>query len=365
MIQPALTEYFYPNALELAESDHVDLIFSPREKIYRSLIDDATTSSQLQSSLLRLIVVPTLRPFGSSIGTYQLGILRYLWTSRPDSVFVSANARSLSFWLTIILCRFLGLPTYAWGHGLYKRGHASVPIRFIYLLMLRLLTSYICYTDKVLESLVDNGFDRKKLTVGWNTIINTHPVPPDEKYGMERGILFIGRLRQNSGIGLLCRVVKRLREEAGHEVILHIVGDGPERSEIEREESLHYVVFHGLIHDCSKIAEISQSCAIGCYAGNAGLSVVHYMSLSLVPVVHNRLSSHQGPEPGYIAHGQNGILFEYATTQRESSLYEALRLLFDHPEHIKQIQIKSFDTYKWLASPSLANRFRRILLSNP
>jgi hypothetical protein len=85
------------------------------------------------------------------------------------------------------------------------------------------------------------------------------------------------------------------------------------------------------------------------------------MSLSLVPVVHNRLASH-GPEPGYIAHGKNGILFEHSPSQREASLFEALRSLFDHPEQIKKIQEMAFNTYLQLANPSLAIRLRRILL---
>lgn len=362
IVEPVLTNYFFPVVRELAEHDRVDLIYSPAQKEDGFAFDDVAAQSGLQSSMLQLIRVPTLRPFGHRIGMYQRGILRYLWASRPDSVLIFANTRYLSFWLTIIMCRFLGLPIHAYGHGLYKRGRASGPVRFVYVVMLRLLTSYICYTDKVFDNLVENGLNREKLSVGSHTLINAHPVPPTEKNGMERGILFIGRLRENSGIRLLCRVVRRLRAEAGYEVILHIVGDGPERSQIEREKALPDVVFHGLTYDCDKIAQISRSCAIGCYAGNAGLSVVHYMSLSLVPVVHNRLASHQGPEPGYIAHGKNGILFEHSPSQREASLFEALRSLFDHPEQIKAIQEMAFNTYQQLANPSLATRIRRILL---
>jgi len=362
IVEPVLTQYFFPVALELAERVRVDLIYSPRQKEYWSAFDDVAGQSSLQSSMLRLMCVPTFRPFGRRIGMYQSGVLRYLWTTRPNSVFISANARCLSFWLVIIVCRILGLPVHAWGHGLYRRGRASRPLRLVYAVMLRLLTSYICYTDKVLDSLVENGLDGGKLSVGWNTLKNEHPVLPAEKNGMERGILFIGRLRENSGIALLCRVVKRLRTEAGYDIKLHIVGDGPERHLIERERALADVIFHGATYDYHKIAQISRLCAVGCYAGNAGLSVVHYMSLSLVPVVHNRLASHQGPEPGYITNGTNGILFEQSPSLREASLYEALKSLFDHPGHIRKMQEMAFHTYQRLANPSLATRFLRILL---
>ena len=58
------------------------------------------------------------------------------------------------------------------------------------------------------------------------------------------------------------------------------------------------------------ISDISVECRFGAYAGYAGLSVLHYMSLSLPVIVHSSLTMHMGPEPYSVIDGYNGFNFK-------------------------------------------------------
>ena len=68
-------------------------------------------------------------------------------------------------------------------------------------------TKYICYTQSVKESLLSIFPNEDYLAVDNNTIYNPYSVQPMAKTGREKGILFIGRLRQNCGIELLIKTV--------------------------------------------------------------------------------------------------------------------------------------------------------------
>src|SRR5258708_36155234 len=81
--------------------------------------------------------------------------------------------------------------------------------------LLKLVTTYICYAPIVRQAFLDNGFPGRKLAVAHNSLINRFPVLPGEKTGAELGLLFIGRLRQERGLGLLLRGVGRGRGEDG------------------------------------------------------------------------------------------------------------------------------------------------------
>ena len=187
-----------------------------------------------------------------------------------------------------------------------------------------------------------------------NSVLNRFPVPPEEKTGIERGILFVGRLRRGSGISLLLRVMRRLKEEGDLPFTLHVVGDGEEAGELRREAAdCSWVTWHGAASD-AELSNISRQCLFGCYPGSAGLSVVHMMSLSLPVIIHNDLSCHEGPEPSYIRDGVHGLLYDHDNA--EQSLYHLLQRVAAVPDQIGKMQRPSFEEYQCLTNPSYAQR---------
>lgn len=97
---------------------------------------------------------------------------------------------------------------------------------------------------------------------------------------------------------------------------------------------------------------------VGCYPGDAGLSVVQFMGLSLVPVVHDQLHRHMGPEPGYVKDGINGRLFERAAGA--PSLARCLEDTLAQPQTAAALGAAAWRTYRELTEPALGERLARI-----
>jgi glycosyltransferase involved in cell wall biosynthesis len=354
VVQPILSNYSLPVFLELAEHCGVDLFFSLAAK------DSGFGAVALPPAPnIRYFPVATLKPFGDRLAMFQRGLLGYIFRQRPDAIFLSANPRELSFWCAVLCGWFLGIPVYAHGHGPLKKKRISAVYRTAMQSLLRLVRSYICYAPIVRESFLRHGFDETKLTVAHNSLISPFPVRPEEKTGNEQGILFVGRLRKNNGLPMLIRVMKKIRETDRLPLLLHVIGAGEDEARLrELARGCPWISFHGEVYDFRKIREVSLDCFLGCYPGNAGLSVVHLMSLSLPVVTHDDLHAH-GPEPSFIRDGVSGWLYDHADP--EPSLYRALRSLACDPAKVAQMQQAAFADYQSLADPSLAERLWAIL----
>jgi glycosyltransferase involved in cell wall biosynthesis len=355
IIQPLLSNYSHQTFRELAQHCQVDLVFSPTPS--GTGFGDVPIPP---SSRVRYFVVPTVRPFGERLGMIQIGVGKYIRRERPDAIMIFGNPRYLSFWSTLLWGRLLRIPVHVHGHGVFKKRHIGTFYRLMMTLLLKLATSYICYAPMVRQSFLDHAFPGRKLTVADNSLTNLFPVQPHEKRGDERGILFIGRVRQGSNIALLVRVIERLRREDGLPLTLHVIGAGEETHMLRSETSnLPWVVLHGQIFDQQQIRYVSLNCFLGCYPGNAGLSVEHLMSLSLPVITHDDLPSHQGPEPSFVRNGIAGLLYDH--TAPEESLYQAIRSLAGDPHLLTKMQRSAFQEYLHLTTPPLSARLWSIL----
>jgi glycosyltransferase involved in cell wall biosynthesis len=334
---------------------YVDLIYSP---VSVKLGFGDVVAPRMSS--IRCFVVPTFKPLGERIGMIQWGIAKYIFRERPDAIMIFGNPRYLTFWTTLLLGKVLGIRTYIHGHGLFKKHKIGILYRFMTTILLRLVTSYICYAPIVRQSFIDHGFPDQKLFVAHNSIINRFPVSPKEKTGNELGILFVGRLRPGSRVDLLVRVMERIRRADGLPLKLHVIGTGEEAYLLKKEATNRpWIVLHGQVYDPEQIQLISRDCFLGCYPGNAGLSAVHMLSLSLPVVTHGDLSSHAGPEPSFIRNGVDGLLYDH--TDPEESLYQAITSLAADRTRLAGMQDAALEGYQHLVNPPLSERFCSIL----
>ncbi len=354
VIQPHLTNTSREMLLELAEYCPLDLVVSPEPAGMGFKVAPVAEGPRI-----RYFSGPTFMPAGWKFGWIQWAVVNYILRERPEAVFLNANPRYLTFWITLLWAKALGIPTYAHGHGFYRRGRIGAPYKLMMTALLKLVTSYICYVPMVRQAFLDNGFSGRKLATAHNSLINRFPVLPEEKTGTELGILFIGRLRRESRLDLLVRVMERIRREDGLSLQLHVIGEGEEEGALrERARDCPWVVFHGGLYDPQQIRQVSLQCFAGCYPGKAGLSVIHMMSLSLPAITHNDMRA-QGPEPSFIRDGVSGLLYDHADP--EQSLYEAVRSLASDPAKVAEMRRNAYADYQALSNPSLAARIWAII----
>lgn len=348
------------------------LLASYRNGVIRSLesrydlvvaADVAGGSSQgfspAKTSSARLVQAP-VHHFLRGRLAWQKGLCRICLVERPDIVLSFANPRFLSFWLLLILSRLSGRRFYSHGQGLYAYPASGLARRILYRLMVALSTRYICYTELSRQSLLAIGCPVEKLAVADNSIDISACIEPQERSYAEDGLLFIGRLREGCRLEHLVEAVRFLLEEYP-KTRLHVIGAGDFLFDYQQSfADCPWIVWHGSVHDHEQVAAISRQCRIGCYPGDAGLSVVHFFGLALPPLVHQVFAEHMGPEPSYVRDGVNGFLF--AKTADGSGLKAALKKIWDMDAGVlREVGESAFHTYKALNAPSLGDRFLRIL----
>jgi glycosyltransferase involved in cell wall biosynthesis len=348
IVQPCLTAYRLPVYAEMARECDVYLASSPPQQ------DAGFGAPAIEGTGIREhFLVPEKKLAGGRL-LWQGGLLRILAAVRPDKVLCAANPRALSFWLLMLACRLRGIEVYAHGQGAYGRRTLSTMRRWMYRLLVALSSRYLCYTESVRSSLL-GAVDERKLAVVANSLEIRESLPPEHKTWAEPGVLFLGRLRAGSQLDLLIDAAASVRSRCAN-LVLHIVGAGPEEKALrQRYGALDWVQWHGAVYDEARVREISRACGVGCYPGHAGLSVVHYMALSLVPVVHDCLELHMGPEPSYVRSGENGLSFQLARSV--DSLAQVLQAALTDRALRQRLATASHDTYLELTRPALSRRF--------
>jgi len=284
---------------------------------------------------------------------WQSGLIKYFYQKNPDYLFITANPRYLSTWILLIVAKVKNKKIFLHGQGLYNKNNISILNKITYILFAKLCHKYICYTETSKESLKDLSI-YPKCDIAENSIINKNEIEKQDV--SQNGILFIGRLREGSNIEILIESMIKINQNTN--LFLHIIGSGDSLEKLKKQYKYNWIKFYGAIYDNNKISEISKKCIIGCYPGDAGLSVLHYMSLSLPVIVHSSLNKHMGPEASYVEEDIEGIYFE---RNNQNSLEDTLKKLVFNKNKILEMQKTSFEKYKYLTNPPLSDRLLNII----
>jgi glycosyltransferase involved in cell wall biosynthesis len=347
LVQPYLTKYRLPVFKQLTEKHEVTLLASKSNEFGRGIFDDT----------LNIETVTERNFFG--VFFWQPGLVKKIASNKFDVLLITANPRYLSTWVAVMLAKLKGVNVLLHGQGLYRKKSISLSNRLTYFLYSKLCDQYIAYTQLSKDSFKGLSI-YKKTSVAENSIVNNFPI--EDKASNEKGILFVGRLRHGSNIKMLIQAIIKINEETSDPqnlMQLHIVGGGENLEQLKTEfSSLAYIHFWGEIYDSQEISKISKHCFSGCYPGDAGLSVLHYMSLSLPAIIHSSMHRHMGPEPSYVQEKTNGIYFERNDL---ASLKNAIQYIYSDKTQLAIMQKNAFETYTDITEPPLAERFERII----
>jgi len=355
IIQPVLTKYRLPVYAEIALSFETTIISSSSDT------KSGFGNADINNTAIKEHIHLKLRKIFGGIFFYQIGILKVLKKIKPDKIYACAATHDLGFWLLLFYCSFIGIPVYSNSQGPFNKTNNLLLYKFIYSVITKFSTRLILYTPYSFEVLKKIGISTGKMRIAHNTIENSTPVDPHFKnFHNTLGVLFIGRLREETNIELLFDAVEKISNE-GVKLDCHIIGSGVKESyyknKYKNASNFHW---YGQLYDENAIAEISKMCFVACYPGNVGLSVVHYMSLGLPVIIHNNITLHQGPESTYVIDNYNGFLFDY--NNQLNSLHQVLQsVLNQNPHMIKQVGINAYSTYVELKTPSYASKIISII----
>ncbi len=247
-------------------------------------------------------------------------------TSFSDAGIVLAeeSPRSLSLPFLMRKARQRGCGTILWGHfSSNLRPLGSSDLRDQYRVRLaRKADAVICYTDQIAADLHPLVGDEKvfvaRNTLDTPTLFALHERLHEEGKKSVRArlllpdkptVLFVGRLIREKGVFRVLETAAALGKE---DVSLIIIGNGPEKTEMETKaaELGLTVRFLGAVTELSESAPFIFASDVLLNPGYLGLSVNHAFCLGVPVIAPNPVgdSRMHSPEWSYVVSGENGIL---------------------------------------------------------
>ena len=290
---------------------------------------------------------------------FQTKILKTIRFIKPDKILVCGATNDFGFWLLLIYSKIRGEKLFVHTQGPFNKNSNSIFYRFIYKIIVNFSYKVILYTKFSYEKLQSFNVFSDKICYINNTLELPSLEINFEKKQYNPGslkLLFIGRIRSGSGLFSLLNFIQN-----NNFLEINIIGEGVHYEEFKKKFSSDNVKWHGAIFSSSQIQKISNQCHFGVYPGNAGLSVVHYLSLNLPVIVHDKIELQQGPETSYIKDGFNGFTFKNSNDKKE--LFSLLKIIYNNLSEgsYNQICLNANKSFNDLSNPSYSEKIYNVL----
>ena len=232
------------------------------------------------------------------------------------------------------VARKLGIPTIATCHGFIANDRNLRSYNFLDKYALRLCNKVITVSESIKNELISGGLKKERIKVIPNAVPTDFD--PQETLRMRRArreaikvrddelvIGYLGRLSEEKGLRYLLEAVTILRS-ARFAVILLLVGDGPQKRELEslaiKGKIENSVVFAGFQTDTAKWVSAMDLFVLPSLTEGAPMALLEAMALG-VPAVATAV----GGVPNIIKNRENGILIPPRDTH--AIVKELIRIL--------------------------------------
>ncbi len=253
---------------------------------------------------------------------WQVGLIALAKDPDIDTIIYLGDWKWPSTWLSAQLAKRHGKRVLFWTHGWRRpdRGIKRLLRRSFY----RLADGLLLYGNWAKQVGCDEGFDANKLYVVYNSagLVRAEPSFDPNRIESTRAELFPGsdpktpvvcccsRLTKRRRLDLLLQAVARLNA-AGHPVHVLLIGDGPEKKQLEQLSSDLgiRVRFVGQCYDPDELEKLYSACNVTVSPGSIGLTAIQSMSHGIPVISHGDVTS-QGPEAEAIVPGETGAFYQ-------------------------------------------------------
>jgi len=213
---------------------------------------------------------------------YQVGLQDWLKEWNPDALIVEANPRYLSTSSAVRWMHKQDKPVIGWGLGAPPVSSFRQRRRSAFLSQ---FDAMICYSQRGADEYAREGFPLDNLFVAHNAVspAPTWPLPERPNAFKEKPcVLFVGRLQFRKNVDLLLGACAEMDSQPR----LVIVGDGPERDELESlaQEIYPSAEFVGAKHG-TQLKPYFMEADLFVLPGTGGLAVQEAMSYGLPIIV--------------------------------------------------------------------------------
>jgi glycosyltransferase involved in cell wall biosynthesis len=266
---------------------------------------------------------------------YQRGATDWLREWDPHALIVEANPRYLSTPAAVRWMHAQDRPVLGWGLGARAAGGLLAAWRTAR--RKRFLTQFdglIAYSERGAAEYRAAGYPAERIFVAPNAVAPRPAKPPRRKaLSSQATLLYVGRLQARKQLDALIRACASL--PAALQPRLVLVGDGPERSELEELARRVYPVteFTGALFGADLDAQFDAA-DLFVLPGTGGLAVQQAMAHGL-PVI---VAEGDGSQADLVQ-PDNGWLLQRGD---EAALRAALRAALQEPQRLGEMGLISF-----------------------
>lgn len=254
---------------------------------------------------------------------WQAGLLRLAVQRDVPCIILLGSPWFISSWLAAPLARLFGKRVLYWTQGWYTNDTGlRMHLKNLYF---RFAHGVIVYEHMSKCLGIQHGFDPDRLYVIHNSldyhkqVEARNAVTPEmiaarrrEYFGDSDApvALYVGRMIPSKKLHLFFEAAQMLKKRQ-HPLNLLLVGDGPDRPELERiaRESGLNAHFYGACYDERELALLIMSGDVMVSPGNVGLNAIHSLTYGTPVITHDSWDD-QGPEVEAIAPGLTGELYK-------------------------------------------------------
>lgn len=229
-----------------------------------------------------------------------------------DTLVVELNPRNLTSWLLLVLRGVTRRRTAGWGHAHSRRGpeHRFNRGRRA---MQRMCSDLVAYTETEARELAAI-FPGKRVVPARNSLYSREEMArflgPDDA-GTRADLVIIGRLVPEKKVLVGVMAFARACPQLPPDTVLHVVGSGPQQSEIlafvAAAGMAGRIRLHGYVTDLDRLAPLFRGCRALVAPGYVGLNAVQALGFGLA-VLYAR-DEHHAPEIEALD-PSNSIVFE-------------------------------------------------------
>ncbi len=249
----------------------------------------------------------------------QRDIMEWIQDWDPHALIMEANPRYLSSRRAADWMHSKGRPVIGWGLGI---GRSLVNWKSF----LKRFDALISYSSPGAEEYRITGYPSDRVFVAQNATTGPPPELHERKVADTPRVLFVGRLQERKRVNLLLKAcsAQRMKPE------LWIVGDGPERTDLEHMAAKVYpkAKFTGAQYG-KELEDIFRQADLFVLPGTGGLAVQQAMAHSLPVIVAEADGSQRD-----LVSSQNGWIVPPGDL---NALIGALSDALDHPDKLPKM----------------------------
>jgi glycosyltransferase involved in cell wall biosynthesis len=329
IIQQIIPKYRDDFFLALSRSINIEIYAS-----YKG-IEKSITSSIDKTEYVKHFC-PKFRVFDKLIFQF----IPFVMLSRQPKIIFEFNLRIISNILLLILRIILNKKNILWTHGITKNMSAqSIHLRLFFL---NRAHSIIVYEDNAKKVLSNLGIQKDKIFVAKNSLnfseISKFRNSSENKFR----ITYIGRLTSQKNIYLLCEAFLSVIDLIKPNIILTIIGNGPELKELKNVYSSNNIEFIGELLDEESIAKFMNQTLFLVSPDYLGLMIIHGFCYAVPVLVNSNPKISHSPEIELFKDGENGFYFDGSQTNLELMLVKCS----ENPKLLSKYGLCGFDYVK-------------------